>query len=158
VFRRNFGNLTNKKKNNSNSSHDEVRLTNSEDNFGKAKDNLLHTLDQVEKKVLRVAEQVIHDEVDVLFGKDHGSGRAGATIKKTSSSVKKQQQPQPIFPMKPRKFSYRTDPEANPLPNHKMTMDVKATNVPCEKKFLPHSPFLDLMESYAENCHAQFGF
>jgi len=130
---------------------EEVGLTNSEDNFGKAKDNILDTLDKVEKNVLRVAEHLIHDEVDILFGKDHGSaikdsndGDENAFFHHTN---------------KPRKFSYRDVPsENNHFPNKKMTMDVKVANAPFENKILPHSLFLDFMESYAENCHAQFGY
>jgi hypothetical protein len=169
-FRRSIGNLTKRDSANHDDEQQQVQLTNSEEHFGKAKDNIIHTLDQVEKKVLYVAEQMIHDEVDILFGKDHGSRRRAA-IKKTAfdsgrgaSSSEEQQQQQPqksLFPNNrpPSKFFYRTMPETKPFSKNKMTVDVKATtNIPLEPKVLPHSPFLDIMESYAENCHAQFGY
>lgn len=160
-FRRSIGNLT-KRDSANHDEQQEVQLTNSEEHFGKAKDNILHTLDRVEKKVLYVAEQMIHDEVDILFGKDHGSRHRRAAIKKTafdsgrraSSEEEQRQQQKSLFPNNRPPMH-----ETKPFSKNKMTVDVKATtNVPFEPKVLPHSPFLDIMESYAENCHAQFGY
>ena len=123
--------------------HEGVALTNSQDNFGKVKDNLFHAIEEVEKKALHVAEQLVHDEVETLFGKDHGH-----VIHDEKFS---QIHPEPIKPARARNAS------TTPSEKHKMTKYAKSTD-PHETTELPQGNFLDFMENYANNCHSQFGY
>lgn len=41
--------------------------------FDHAERSIFHTIESAEKAILRVASNLIHDEVEVLFGADHGS-------------------------------------------------------------------------------------
>ncbi len=42
------------------------------DDFERAEGKFFHAVENIEKKAINVAHSLIHDEVDVLFGKDHG--------------------------------------------------------------------------------------
>lgn len=122
--------------------HKVVDQTNNQDNFGRVKDNLLHAIVDVEKKALRIAENLVHDEVNILFGKDHGLAIHDEKI-----------DPQPIKPV-----SARLTPTSSRKKN-KVAMEVKATGTHLrEEEEPPHALFLDFMENYADNCHYQFGF
>jgi len=122
---------------------DQTKLTSNQDNFGRVKDNLLHAIVDVEKKALRIAENLVHDEVNILFGKDHGHAIHDEKI-----------DPQPIKPV-----SARLTPTSSISKKNKVAMEVKATGTHLrEKEEPPHALFLDFMENYADNCHYQFGF
>ncbi|GFH47561.1 predicted protein [Chaetoceros tenuissimus] len=109
---------------------DETKLTNSQDNFGRAKRSFIHAIEDVEKKAIKLAENMIHDEVDVLFGKDHGHHEDDKEVK-TVSTVND--------PIKSR------SPPLVPAVERK-------------KKEIPHSLFLDFMESYAADSYSHFGY
>jgi hypothetical protein len=124
---------------------DQTKLTPSnQDNFVRVKDNFLHAIVDVEKKALRIAENLVHDEVNILFGKDHGHAIHDEKIN-----------PQPIKPVSARLTSTSSISKKN-----KVAMDVQATTGTHlrEKEEPPHALFLDFMENYADNCHYQFGF
>lgn len=120
-------------------------LTNSQDNFGRAKNNLFHAIEEVEKKALHVAEQLVHDEVDILFGKDHGQPIHDEKMQKTDLEL--------IKPVKVRRLS--TTPSTRKI---KMTTEYVKSTHPHETTELPHGNFLDFMENYANHCHSQFGY
>lgn len=42
------------------------------DDFEEAEQHFFDAVERAEKKVLNVAANLMHDEVDILFGKDHG--------------------------------------------------------------------------------------
>ena len=42
------------------------------DDYETAEEKIFHLVENVEKKAVGVAENLLHDEVDFLFGKDHG--------------------------------------------------------------------------------------
>ena len=42
------------------------------DDFEEAEQHFFDVVERAEKKVLNVAANLMHDEVDILFGKDHG--------------------------------------------------------------------------------------
>jgi len=42
------------------------------DEFDRALESLFNAVERAEKRVINVAEMLLHDEVDILFGKDHG--------------------------------------------------------------------------------------
>jgi len=112
---------------------DQTKLTSNLDNFGRVKDNLLHAIVEVEKKALHIAENLVHDEVDILFGKDHGHAIHDEKI-----------DPQLIKPVSARLT-------ATSSKKHKIKM-AKVQDEPS------HALFLDFMENYADNCFYQFGF
>jgi hypothetical protein len=102
------------------------------DDYEMAEEKIFRTLESVEKKAFGVAETLIHDEVDILFGKDHGHAiHDDRTIKSVQPATSRR--------------SMRV-----PFKNHKETMDVKNTHE-LKKVELPHTSFLDFMETYARD-------
>ncbi len=45
---------------------------NTNDDFDAAEENIFRAVENVERKVINFAESMVRDEVDILFGKDHG--------------------------------------------------------------------------------------
>eukprot|EP01083_Nonionella_stella_P305657 1067151_1 len=43
------------------------------DDFDRAEENLFHAVEKIEKVAICIAHDMVHDEVDILFGKDHGN-------------------------------------------------------------------------------------
>eukprot|EP01083_Nonionella_stella_P019366 53842_1 len=43
------------------------------DDFERAEENLFHAVEKIEKVAIHIAHDMVHDEVDILFGKDHGN-------------------------------------------------------------------------------------
>jgi hypothetical protein len=69
----------------------------STDDVDRAEESIFHRVESVEKSILNTAGALIHDEVDVLFGSNHGSkqhqdpvvsGRRRGNDSKISSSKK----------------------------------------------------------------------
>jgi len=57
---------------NGNKHVEEVKTTNVND-FEEAEEIFFNTVENVEKAILHSVESLLHDEVDVLFGIDHGA-------------------------------------------------------------------------------------
>ena len=51
----------------------EVKSVSSKTDFDHAEENIFNKVENVEKAVLNAASSLLHDEVDVLFGCDHGA-------------------------------------------------------------------------------------
>ena len=83
------------------------------------------------------AQKLVHDEVDILFGKDHGHAIHDEKLRTTRATM--------------------------PSKKHsKEVQQVKSTHAHETKKTeLPHATLLDFMETYADNCNFnchQYGF
>jgi len=73
---RNLSSEEMKKKERGNKKHKKVQEASTKvirgDDYETAEEKIFHLVENVEKKAVGVAENLLHDEVDILFGKDHG--------------------------------------------------------------------------------------
>mmetsp|Transcript_17331 Transcript_17331/g.21179 ORF Transcript_17331/g.21179 Transcript_17331/m.21179 type:complete len:161 (+) Transcript_17331:132-614(+) len=82
---------TNKKSFGTNKKMNEVKVVSNTDDFDRAEQTFFDIVENTERAVLKTAESLIHDEVNVLFGKDHGHSLHLPMInpKKQNSTTKK---------------------------------------------------------------------
>merc|ERR550539_30186 len=89
--------VKNKKSNSSQDVDKEADTNKVIDDFDAAEKSIFDSVENVEKAVLNTASSLIHDEVDVLFGRDHGGSlrpvpisrkEEGRTSKKKTNAVK----------------------------------------------------------------------
>lgn len=116
-----------------------IKTKNLLDDYEVAEEKIFNAVEKVEKVAVDVAESLVHDEVDVLFGKDHvHSIRDGKTISLKLDA-----------PVRARR-SIRM-----PFGVRKSMKNVKVTDKSSQEKKneLPHNQFLDFMDTYAEHCH-----
>mmetsp|Transcript_22594 Transcript_22594/g.33068 ORF Transcript_22594/g.33068 Transcript_22594/m.33068 type:complete len:190 (+) Transcript_22594:72-641(+) len=109
------------------------------DDFERAQEDIFHAVESVEKAVLDVAEKMLHDEVEILFGKDHGHDIHENLRGVQSVSAKGAHKA---------KSATRTNKQ-----HKKKTVEVKTEEGTQDMSV----DFFDLMEHYAENSN-QFGW
>eukprot|EP01083_Nonionella_stella_P019367 53843_1 len=109
------------------------------DDFDRAEENLFHAVEKIEKVAICIAHDMVHDEVDILFGKDHGH----------SLHTDCNEDNDDILRHVPHR---RRSSSNNKKDNCQMTTKTE------EKE--GHKPSFDhFMESYAQNCLAsQYGW
>lgn len=107
------------------------------EDYEKAEEKIFKTVEKVEKKAFGIAESLLHDEVDILFGKDH---RQAIHDDRTIKTAK------PVASKKPALVPVKKAGR-NPI-----TMKKDESKKLQDKGDLPNSSFLDFMETYARDA------
>ena len=109
------------------------------DDFDRAEENLFHAVEKIENIAIRIAHDMVHDEVDILFGEDHGHSLHTDC-------------------------NDDNDDILSHVPHHRRSSSNNKKDV-CQmstktKEKEGHNPAFDqFMESYAQNCVAsQYGW
>ena len=119
----------------------DVKADNIDDDYERAEKKIFRVVETVEKKAIDIAGDLIQDEVDILFGKDHGHAIHDERI----VSYKQQ----------PAKFVKATNTMLPSKKKQKMTMEMTPKKE-TKKTELPHSTFLDFMETYAKQGNVMY--
>eukprot|EP01083_Nonionella_stella_P051013 135479_1 len=62
------------------------RIRHEMDDFDKAEEGFFHAVENIERNAVNMARNLVHDEVDVLFGKDHGQFHSDRLSRRPSPS------------------------------------------------------------------------
>ena len=136
----------NKKKSTSTGTDASVNVNDDAGDYEVAEEKIFRAIENVERKIVNTAEHLVLDEVDILFGKDHGH----AIHDERTISIEDSNESE----------SYRGRRGSRMIPSipftrKKATVDVKASSgEENKKKEQPkHSALVDLLDSYAESCN-----
>mmetsp|Transcript_6740 Transcript_6740/g.9666 ORF Transcript_6740/g.9666 Transcript_6740/m.9666 type:complete len:157 (+) Transcript_6740:160-630(+) len=66
------------------------RIRHEMDDFDKAEEGFFHAVENIERNAVNMARNLVYDEVDVLFGKDHGHSHSDGLPRRPSSSRMKE--------------------------------------------------------------------
>ncbi len=126
-----------------------------DDDFNRAEGKFFHAVENIEKKAITVAHDLIHDEVDVLFGKDHGHHEQENSIDMDGDHDHDHDHAfhLPIFGGR-RRGSGSAFSKKNHV--HQVTSSTKVNDTDNNEEETDEK-FLNFMESYAENCFNPHG-
>eukprot|EP01083_Nonionella_stella_P142897 442953_1 len=78
------------------------RIRHEMDDCDKAEEGFFHAVENIERNAVNTARKLVHDEVDVLFGKDHGQYYSDGPPRRPSSSRMQEVLNSPKFSRKER--------------------------------------------------------
>ena len=141
----------NNKKSTSTGTDASVNVNDDAGDYEAAEEKIFRAIENVERKIVDTAEHLVLDEVDILFGKDHGH----AIHDERTISIEDSNESESF---RGRRGS-RMIPSI-PFTRKKATVDVKASSGEKQKKKEQpkHSALVDLLDSYAESCNQQPDF